>query len=255
MEITLKKPRRFVWSVMAIIFGVVLVAGCAPLYEKAEVAIESGDFTEAISIYEKIIRNKKQDATTRAKALTAQGYALVQLHKRDEALERFNRAINLDNSFSLPAILKSEILIAQEEYSEAIRILSELVKTKPSLAAYENLGQAHFALNQIEDAVSAYKEALRFPAEPEIRAKLLSNIARCWFLMERWNEAQGAVLRIQKDLRIDKDWLLLVLSSYELKDYYAARQSLKRLHIKVRIAVIKNLDDTRLVTQDVILTK
>jgi len=100
------------------------------------------------------------------------GFALHNLGRYDEALQAYNRAIEIDPQLAAAWNNKGIILEGQGKYDEAIKAYDEVIRLDPNLAeAWHNKGVAFGKQSKYDEAIQAYDEAIR----------LNPNYANAWY--------------------------------------------------------------------------
>jgi tetratricopeptide (TPR) repeat protein len=90
------------------------------------------------------------------------GIALNDLGKYDDAMQAFDKAIELDPKFALPWNNKGLILDNQGKLDEAIKAYDEATSLDPNFAlAWNNKGNVLKAQGKYDEAIEAYGEAIR----------------------------------------------------------------------------------------------
>jgi len=253
MVIPLKKTERFVWSVIPIVLGFVLF-GCAPLYEKANIALEERQYEKALTLYDKQLAKDDNTPEITSITLTGKGYTLEKLNKHDSAVDALSEAFRVYPANDLAVTLKADILSRRGETEQAIKELTAVIARRPSAGALSELGDAYFQRGEIDKAAAAYQKAFAYPAETEIKIRILKGHSHCAFLMREWKVVKSSISKIPREEQNQEDILLLALSCYAIGDKYSTRQTLKRLPVTERLEVIRTLSDISLITDDVILS-
>ena len=119
-----------------------------------------GRHNEALQAYNRAIEIDPQVAV----AWNNKGNALDDLGKYDEAIAAFNEAIRLDPKFAEAWSNKGIALIGQGKHDEAIKCFDEAIRLDPNLAmAWYNKGTVldDDLVGKYEEAIKAYDEAIR----------------------------------------------------------------------------------------------
>jgi tetratricopeptide (TPR) repeat protein len=87
----------------------------------------------------------------------------------DDALFAYEQALrhNLYSTQTLNAI--STILRTKEQYQEAMDYLRNIIKMEPANGeAWGNLGHCHLMMDNLQDAYTAYQQALYYLPDPKV---------------------------------------------------------------------------------------
>lgn len=99
-------------------------------------------------------------------AVNNAGVALYQIGRVDEAVERYERAAEMNRTFEEPPYNLGVIMAARDDTAAAIRWYEEALRRKPAMAkARNNLGNIYMRLRNIEQAIECYKTAINL--EPQ----------------------------------------------------------------------------------------
>lgn len=88
------------------------------------------------------------------------GDALTLQNKSKEALKAYERAQELGYESDSLDLSTAQNLIRRERWADAIKILEEVVRTKPSAEVYEYLGDSYRGAKQPLSATPAYRKAI-----------------------------------------------------------------------------------------------
>lgn len=111
---------------------------------------------QAIRAFQTALRHNKELAL----AHKGIGDALTLQNKSKEALAAYERAQKLGFESDGLDLSTAQNLIRRERWTDAIKILEELVKTKPSAEVYEYLGDSYRGAKQPLSATPAYRKAI-----------------------------------------------------------------------------------------------
>jgi tetratricopeptide (TPR) repeat protein len=162
-----------------------------------------------------------------AQAFFQIGYCLTMLGKNKEAIEPYQKALQLKPKD--PTILNN--LCAADgksgRYFEAVKSCQEAIEQKPDLAeAYNNLGWSYRQLGRYQEAIQACKQAIRF--QPDM-ATAHYNLGNAYAALQRYQEAAESY---KQAIRIDFDYaeahLNLGAAYNQMERYEEAVDSYKR---------------------------
>lgn len=107
-------------------------------------------------------------------SLTVPG-TLNEMHNQlDAAIFAYEQALrhNMYSTQTLNAI--SQILRTKEQYTEASEFLRHIIKMEPANGeAWGNLGHCHLMMDNLQDAYTAYQQALYYLSDPKVCIKYL----------------------------------------------------------------------------------
>jgi protein O-GlcNAc transferase len=186
-----------------------------------------------MGLFDRIIKNdhladkvREDHALNRgstAERLLEEGMALEQQDQPDEALRRYDSAIELIPELARAHFNRGTILLDRGDAQEALMAFTQAVRHKPdSAGAHFNLGAAHAQLDQHDAAVLAYRQALAL--KPEFAQALMALGA----VMEEQGRQEDAIayfhraLDIQPDYAEAQDKLISLLKRLERFDDLAA---------------------------------
>jgi len=142
------------------IFFVVLIisAGCSnDQSELGDRNFRNGKYEEAIAAYTDHLRLNPNDLTT----LYNRGRAYQELGKDEKALEDFQKVAKQDPT-NVNALLSiaNDYFIRLRDYENAIFFADKVLNQNPNAMAFTLKGKALQKLGKIDDAMSAYNDAL-----------------------------------------------------------------------------------------------
>ncbi len=119
--------------------------------------LKHGRNKEALEAFEKAIEIDPKYAF----ALCCKGYALGELGKREEALEAFEKAIEIDPKYAFAWNNKGVVLVNLGKHKDALKAYEEAIEINSELAlTYANLGKLFFEFSDLENASKKVEEAL-----------------------------------------------------------------------------------------------
>ncbi len=127
---------------------------------KGESYLADGKNKQALESFLELLRYYPDDTV----ALTGEGMALHRMDRNQEAVNVFNRIINIDPNAYYAWNNKADVLFDNQYYEnaiscykEALRINSEFMPTR----TWQRIGQANVELRRYSKAISAYTNALK----------------------------------------------------------------------------------------------
>ena len=108
------------------------------------------------------------------------GVSSLNLNRPEEALESFNRAIDIDSTKADGYLGRANALNTLKRFEEALLDYNKALEIDPKLAnAYINRGSAHSHLGETEKAIADYEKGLeldpKIDNKPGIFKRLFSN--------------------------------------------------------------------------------
>jgi tetratricopeptide (TPR) repeat protein len=134
--------------------------------------VQIGFWRNNIVLYEHAIKVTSENAW----AQNNLGYALALQGKREEAIARFQKAININNPADAHYNL-GIMLASQGKLDEAINQFRESIHISPGYAkAHNNLGNALLYQGRLDEALASYREALRLNPDYAMAQENLKNV-------------------------------------------------------------------------------
>jgi general transcriptional corepressor CYC8 len=92
------------------------------------------------------------------------------MNQLDDALFAYEQALR-HNQFSTQTLNNiSQILRTKEKYPEAMDYLKGIIKLEPNNGeAWGNLGHCHLMMDNLQEAYTAYQQALYYLPDPKVR--------------------------------------------------------------------------------------
>ena len=153
--------------------------------QEADVALQRGDFDQAILLYNAALDDTAISNDRRAVLLTERGVALMKRRNFKAALDDFNKAATLYPEFAAVYVNRGNLLLALNQGAdtvrEAIKDFDRAILLSPGLAAaFGNRAAAELKLGQVDVAVADFTRAIELqPQNPAAlngrgRARLLA---------------------------------------------------------------------------------
>lgn len=133
--------------------------------EEARIALRNGDYVAAVTYYEGVLSDGSADASLRSSAAYGLGEAALRegLYERATlALARFIREFPDDPRIPHAYFLRGDAYQGISEWQFSIDDFNAYLELRPGVIdsyAYERIGDAYLALNQPDQALSAYAKA------------------------------------------------------------------------------------------------
>jgi tetratricopeptide (TPR) repeat protein len=119
------------------------------------------EYEKAVELIERMIQSPTEDRRHKEAAFNLWGNALKDQTKYDEAIAKYQTAIELDPKDPLPYYNWGAVLYSQKKYSEAIAKYQRVTELDPKLAAaYYNWGTALYSLNRGDEAVAKWRTTI-----------------------------------------------------------------------------------------------
>lgn len=139
------------------------------LLSKALVASASGNYEEALSLFDRILAAEPENVN----ALVSKGVALRRAKRADEALAAFDLALARQPTNAAALRAKGQILEERQAFADALDVYEDLLEASPrdpELWALQ--GSVLERLGEQEEALASYHEALKLdPANAGWKAK------------------------------------------------------------------------------------
>jgi len=134
----------------------------ASLVEKADEAMQKGDLQKALAIYTEADLKAPKDAET----LFKMGYVLAQQNRDDEALERYNEALELDPDNTSIHQAMASLYRKMGEYASARNHLNaSLLLDEKNPITFYNYGNLLVDMKHPDEAKEMYKRALEIDGD------------------------------------------------------------------------------------------
>ncbi len=128
------------------------------LVNKGNSLVDEGKFEEAIDFYNKALEINPQDIV----ALANKGTALDQLGRHEEAMKCFDKVLEISPNDEEALNNKGGLLIKMGKYGEALNFFDKVLALNPhNFVTHYNKGLALGNLGRYEEAINSYDEALK----------------------------------------------------------------------------------------------
>lgn|GEM_PF-4426861 len=180
----------------------VFLAGCASDINKADRAMQKGDYAKAALLYRNVLDNKKLKAPEASEIRYNLGRALVKLGRNEDAAEEFRQAIDLK-----PDKENLKVYMAEAETLDAIGLLEQeafvlrnaLILDNGNPHAEAMLGSCYAKLGQFMNAREEFSLAIQHnPRDPE-------NYLNMGLVMDKLGNAQQAVANWEEVIKLKPD--------------------------------------------------
>jgi tetratricopeptide (TPR) repeat protein len=148
----------------------------------ASMALQRGSVDQAITLYTEALEDKSLPNDRRATILNDRGVAYSRRLNYKEAIDDFNRAIQLYPEYPAVYNNRGNVLLGLGAVREAIKDFDRALLLAPGYAAaYSNRAGAYMKLGQVEQAIAGYTKAIQLtPTSPAAlsgrgRAQLAAN--------------------------------------------------------------------------------
>jgi tetratricopeptide (TPR) repeat protein len=137
-----------------------------------------------------------------AKEILEKGITLMSLRRYNEAIEYFNKAIEMRPNYAEAYNLKANAYIQNGQFNEAIALLDYAINLKPNYRdAYLNKGTALFSLKKIEDSIIQYKKVIEI--DPNCHEAYF-NLGSCFMMLP--NKKKEAIKCFSKAIELKNDY-------------------------------------------------
>jgi tetratricopeptide (TPR) repeat protein len=126
--------------------------------------IDKGEFEKAIECFKQITHDPNY-----LLAFFNEGLAFESLKRYNEALECYDRVLNIDPNDIEARFNKGSILLDKKEFLKSIACFDKILAVSPNDApSWVNKGFAHYMLRESDEAISCYDKALGIdPNDPD----------------------------------------------------------------------------------------
>jgi len=151
-----------------------------------------------------------------AKSLVKQGVALNDSGKYDQAIAKYNQAIQTDPEYANAYYELGYTLFTTGKEKEAIPYLEKVIELKPGAAGgYDMLGSIYDDLNESDRAIDFFKKGI---AADSTYQRLHYNIAITYYRLNKFQESeQEAIKAIRLDATHASSQRVLGMAAYKQK--------------------------------------
>ncbi len=162
------------------------------LAHQADMERWGGDHEKALEAYEKVLRKRGIEAT--ANDFFQKAYCLNELSRYSEALESYDRALELDPKNVYAWNNRGNTLNSLSRYSEALESYDRTLELDPKdTIAWNNRGYTLYNLSRYSEALESYERALELDPKDTIawnnRGYTLYNLSRYPEALESYDRA------------------------------------------------------------------
>jgi tetratricopeptide (TPR) repeat protein len=124
-------------------------------------ALQRGNHDQAVTLYTEVLEDKTLPNDRRATILNDRGVAYSRRLQHKEAIDDFNRAIQLYPEYAAVYNNRGNVLLGLGAVREAVKDFDRAIVLAPGYAAaYSNRASAHMKLGQVERAIADYTRAI-----------------------------------------------------------------------------------------------
>ncbi|GLI53398.1 tetratricopeptide repeat protein [Thermodesulfovibrio yellowstonii] len=130
--------------------------------EEANLLLRYREFGEACKIYDELLNENYQSP----ELYNNYGLALFYLDKFDEALEKFQKAIEVDTAFALAYANTGLVYLNKGEYEKAEQFFLQALERDPeNPETHYNIAVTYYRLNKKNDALKHYEAFIDFSGD------------------------------------------------------------------------------------------
>ena len=167
-------------------------------YVLAVYEYDQGDRDKALGIVEGMIDNPSEARGQKAAAFSLWGLALHEQHRYDEAIAKYQKAIELDPKFAFAYDNWGVTLQEQHRYDEAIANYQKAIELDPKFAdAYDNWGAALQEQHKYDEAIANYQKAI------ELDPKFAYAYDNWGLALQEQHKYDEAIANYQKAIELD----------------------------------------------------
>jgi tetratricopeptide (TPR) repeat protein len=199
----------------------------APKGQEASSALLRGNVAQALALYTEALKDNTLPNDRRAAILNDRGVAYHRLGQTRQALDDFNRAVQLFPEYAAVYNNRGNTLMALGVLREAIKDFDRAILLAPGYAAaFNNRAGASLRLGQTADAVRDYTKAIELmPTSPAP----LSGRGRVYLAEARPHAAMRDFSRaLQSDARFSAGYRARAEAKMEIERYEEAVEDLSR---------------------------
>ncbi|MFW9824752.1 MAG: tetratricopeptide repeat protein [Candidatus Thorarchaeota archaeon] len=203
---------------------------------KATILKSMGQFKEAIRIANQVLESKPKDRDLLIDLYEIKGISLKNLRLYDEALQCYDKVINLNPELTAPYTNKGNVYMELDRLEESIEMHQKAIDINPiDELGWNNLGVVHNLMNNFDDALKGFNEALR------LNNRFYQSYWGKGMLLKKLGRFEESVEALDKTLAIEEAnpsaWYHRGSSLFYLGHYKEAYLSYKRaLDIEPSIA-------------------
>ena len=165
--------------------------------------LDHDDPVSAIAIAQSMIGDPFQDRLHQSAAYNLWGNAIDRHEHAEEAIAKYQKAIELDPKFAAAYTNWGYVLEEQKKYDEAIAKYQKTIELDPKYApAYGNWGSALVQQNKYGEAIAKYQKAT------ELDPKFAIAYTAWGFVLYEQNKYDEAIVKYQKAIELDPKYAL-----------------------------------------------
>ena len=159
---------------------------------------DHSEYQKAIEIAEKILQDPSVDVLHKSAACTLWGDALDEQGKYDEAIAKFEKAVELDPKNANPHIGWGAMLDEQKKYDEAITQYQKAIALDPKCAdAYNNWGTVLDEQKKYDEAIAKFQKAIELDPKSADAYNNWGNV------LDEQKKYDEAIAKFQKAIELD----------------------------------------------------
>jgi tetratricopeptide (TPR) repeat protein len=130
------------------------------------VAQKENRYEEAISLFTELVSHNQIESAMKALAYVERGSAHYNIQLYNKALEDFNSAIQLDDSYHLAFAWRGYVYEALNQFENAINDYMKSVELDKEYAwSWQSIGNVHRRQKRYENAIASYQQAIKLDPE------------------------------------------------------------------------------------------
>ena len=187
---------------------------------------DQGKYDEAIQAFNKALEIDPKNAD----AWTRKGQALIKQEKYDDAVQAFDRSLEIDSKNARTWILEgTALLFYQDKYDKAVQAFDKALEIDPKNSmVWHFKGRTFINQEKYDEAIQAFNKALEI--DPK-NADAWTRKGQALIKQGKQNEALSALktaVEIDPQNTNDIAWCLIGESLYECGNYDEAHQALEK---------------------------
>ena len=169
------------------------------LWQQANLQRRNGQWPQAVDAYSRILKM----APNFAPAYVERGLLVQEMGDPEKAMQDFEAALQIEPHYGMAYYGRGWARHARGDYAGELQDALKGLQLDPQNAGmyYRRIGSANQGLQQFQEAINAYNEALRLNSDRDEGTTF--NRGRCHFEMK---EYQKALVDFNRCLELDPDW-------------------------------------------------
>lgn len=175
-----------------------ITAGAFLIFLMASTWVQVKHWENSVTLFEHAIAVNENETPSFVVAYNNLGHALLSEKRYEDAVSKFQRAIEINPNYSKPQNNLGNALSELKRFNEAIKHYRQAISIEPNYAeAFNNLGNALGQVGKQKEAIASYYEAIRINEDYD-EAYFNLGIA-----LSQQGQIKEAILQYRKALKIN----------------------------------------------------